>query len=149
MGWVVNATPQAQKLTVAYLLGNLPLISQNRISLPYSQQSALIRILSQVILTHIIASYSCYDTQNHAALWTAIDSQISFLTKPLSCTAQSTVLYLSHSKYFYRFKSTGWFRSKGQYFGMWYYRSLWGKKLQLNMCLVPNDYREAAVWIWH
>jgi len=127
MGWVFNATPRPQKLTVTYLLKKLPtyLAKQNFLTVFAIVRSHPHPEPGNPNPYHRILFL--YDTQNHAALRTAIDSQISFLAKPLSCTAQSTVLYLNHSKHFYRFKSTGWFRSKGQYFGRRYYRSLWGK----------------------
>jgi hypothetical protein len=40
---------------------------------------------------------------------------------------------------------TGWFKRQGQYFGRWYYWSLWRKEIHMNMCVILNGYWDTAL----
>ena len=41
---------------------------------------------------------------------------------------------------------TGWFRSRGQYFKKWDYRSLWEKKVYIHVYVILNGLRGRGAW---
>jgi hypothetical protein len=63
------------------------------------------------------------------------------------CWAEHLLSFDSYLYTIFKLHYTGWFRSNN-IFSMWYCRSFVRNKIHINMYLLLNGYRYAAVWMW-